>query len=125
MSNTPNQSNDENIKPPLNTEKLNPESTTEKPIVPLVSQTSVGKLGRGLGRLIPIKNSQDNTVKTVVSGTISSTPVTRVPIQSGLSKSIVTPDKVRGPHTQRMRSAIRQVACVTECPLPSFCRGLV
>ena len=94
MSNTPNQSNDENIKPPLKTEKLNPESTTEKPIVPLVSQTSVGKLGRGLGRLIPIKNSQDNTVKTVVSGTISSAPVTRVPIQSGLSKSIVTPDKV-------------------------------
>lgn len=94
MSNTPNQSNDENIKPSLKTEKLNSESTTEKPIVPLVSQTSVGKLGRGLGRLIPIKNSQDNTVKTVVSGTISSTPVTRVPIQSGLSKSIVTPDKV-------------------------------
>jgi ParB family chromosome partitioning protein len=94
MSSTPNQSNDANIKSPLKTEKLNSESTTEKPVVPVVSQTSVGKLGRGLGRLIPIKNSQDNTVKTVVSGTISSTPVTRVPIQPGLSKSIVTTDKV-------------------------------
>ena len=94
MSSTPNQSNDANIKSPLKTEKLNSESTTEKPVVPVVSQTSVGKLGRGLGRLIPIKNSQDNTVKTAVSGTISSTPVTRVPIQPGLSKSIVTTDKV-------------------------------
>lgn len=94
MSSTPNQSNDENIKSPLKTEKLNSESKTEKPVVPVVSQTSVGKLGRGLGRLIPIKNSQDNSVKTAVSGTISSTPVTRVPIQPGLSKSIVTPDKV-------------------------------
>ena len=94
MSSTPNQSNDANIKSPLKTEKLNSESKTEKPVVPVVSQTSVGKLGRGLGRLIPIKNLQDNTVKTAFSGTISSTPVTRVPIQPGLSKSIVTPDKV-------------------------------
>ena len=92
MSNTPNQSNDANIKSPLKTDKLNSTSTTEKPVVPVVPQTAVGKLGRGLGRLIPIKNSQDNTVKTAVSGTISSAPVTRVPIQSILSTSIVTPD---------------------------------
>ena len=94
MSSTTNQGNDENIKSSLKTEKLKSESTTEKPIVPVVSQASAGKLGRGLGRLIPIKNSQDNTVKTDVSGTISSNPVTRLPIQPGLSKSIVTPDKV-------------------------------
>ena len=92
MSNTPNHNNDVNIKPSLKTEKINSTNPTEKPVVPVVPQSSVGKLGRGLGRLIPIKNSQDNTVKTPVSGTGPSVPVARIPIQSSLSKSILTPD---------------------------------
>jgi ParB family transcriptional regulator, chromosome partitioning protein len=92
MSNTPNHNNDVNIKPSSKTEKINSTTPPEKPVVPVVPQTSVGKLGRGLGRLIPIKNSQDNRLKTPISGTSPSVPVTRIPIQSSLSKSILTPD---------------------------------
>jgi len=92
MSNTPNHNNDVNIKPSSKTEKINSATPTEKMVVPVIPQTSVGKLGRGLGRLIPIKSSQDNSLKTPVSGTGRSVPVTRIPIQSSLSTSIVTPD---------------------------------
>jgi len=92
MSNTPNHNNDVNIKPSSKTEKIISTSMTEKPVVSAVPQTSVGKLGRGLGRLIPIKNSQDNRLKTPVSGTSPSVPVTRIPIQSSLSTSILTPE---------------------------------
>ena len=92
MSNTPNHNNDVNIKPSSKTEKINSATPTEKMVVPVIPQTSVGKLARGLGRLIPIKSSQDNSLKTPVSGTGRSVPVTRIPIQSSLSTSIVTPD---------------------------------
>jgi ParB family chromosome partitioning protein len=92
MSNTPNQNNDVNIKSSSKTEKINSTNPTEKPVIPVVPQSSVGKLGRGLGRLIPIKNSRDNTVKTPVFGTGPGVPVARIPIQSSLSKSIPTPD---------------------------------
>ena len=37
--------------------------TQAKPVSPTAQQTTAGKLGRGLGRLIPIKNAPENAEK--------------------------------------------------------------
>lgn len=65
---------------------------TEKSAISGVPQTPAGKLGRGLGRLIPIKNSQDNAVKPGVSDIGQNVSVTRVTIQPSLSKNIMVPE---------------------------------
>ena len=47
-------------------------STQAKPVLPTAQQASVGKLGRGLGRLIPIKNPPGNAEKTTFTSVDSS-----------------------------------------------------
>jgi hypothetical protein len=46
--------------------------TQAKPVLPSAQQASVGKLGRGLGRLIPIKNPPGNAEKTTFTSVDSS-----------------------------------------------------
>lgn len=95
MSNTSDQNNDSNLKSSSNTEKLNSTSMTEKSAISGVPQTPAGKLGRGLGRLIPIKNSQDNAVKPGVSDIGQNVSVTRVTIQPSLSKILWSPKQAQ------------------------------
>lgn len=46
--------------------------TQAKPVLPSAQQASVGKLGRGLGRLIPIKNPPGNAEKITFTSVDSS-----------------------------------------------------
>lgn len=56
--------------------------TQAKPVPPTVQQTSVGKLGRGLGRLIPIKNAPENAEKQTLTSVDSRSTAMQSVIQN-------------------------------------------